>query len=245
MPLRDHFRPPLDNRTSWDGFHGQWPAMIVMALYRQLPPRYVAAPNIHLGTSIEIDVAAFEEDEADTPSTGRPGENGGLATVLWAPPTPTLAIATDLPDQDEYEVRIYDTKHGRRLVAAIEIVSPANKDRPEHRRAFVAKCAALLRERVCVAIVDLVTTRSANLHADLLEFHGHGDLMPVGSPTIYAATCRWSRKGDASAVFENWAYPLTLGQPLPTLPLWIAPDLAVPLELEPCYEETCRVLRIG
>ncbi len=23
MPLRDHFRPPLDDLTSWEGFHGQ------------------------------------------------------------------------------------------------------------------------------------------------------------------------------------------------------------------------------
>ena len=33
-------------------------------------------------------------------------------------------------------------------------------------------------------------------------------------------------------------------QPLPTLPLWLADNFAVPLELEECYEETCRVLRI-
>ncbi len=37
---------------------------------------------------------------------------------------------------------------------------------------------------------------------------------------------------------------LTLGQPLPTLPLWLADNLAVPLKLEESYEETCRVLRI-
>jgi hypothetical protein len=29
MPLRDHFRPPLDNAHSWEGLHGQWPAVIV------------------------------------------------------------------------------------------------------------------------------------------------------------------------------------------------------------------------
>ena len=94
------------------------------------------------------------------------GDNGGgVATAVWAPPRPTLAVATDLPALDEYEVRVYDTKIGRRLVAAVEIVSPANKDRPEHRRAFVAKCAALLQNRVCVAIVDLVTTRTSTCMA--------------------------------------------------------------------------------
>ena len=36
-----------------------------------------------------------------------------------------------------------------------------------------------------------------------------------------------------------------LGQPLPTLPLWLDEDLSVPLDLEESYEETCRVLRIA
>jgi len=39
MPLRDHFRPPVDDLTSWEGFHGQWPAMLVIALNRKLPRR--------------------------------------------------------------------------------------------------------------------------------------------------------------------------------------------------------------
>ncbi|HUG69735.1 MAG TPA: DUF4058 family protein, partial [Pirellulaceae bacterium] len=51
----------------------------------------------------------------------------------------------------EYEVLIFDQERGRQLVAAIEIVSPANKDRPETRQAFVTKCAALLQSRVCVS----------------------------------------------------------------------------------------------
>ena len=164
MPLRDHFRPPLDDRTSWDGFHGQWPAMITLELSRKLPPRYVAAPHVHLGSSIEIDVATSEEDEVAPPESGGVGNGGGgVATAVWTPPRPTLAVVTDLPALDEYEVRVYDANRGRRLVAAVEIVSPAHKDRPEHRRAFVAKCAALLQNHVCVAIVDLVTTRAFNL----------------------------------------------------------------------------------
>src|SRR6059058_4764091 len=50
---------------------------------------------------------------------------------------------------------------GRSLFAGltIEIVSPANKDRPEHRNVFVGKCAALLQKGVAVGIVDLVTVK--------------------------------------------------------------------------------------
>jgi len=218
--------------------------MIVVALQRRLPRRYVALPGVHSGRLIEIDVSTYEQDEPvlDTPDAGN--GNGGVATAVWAPPQPTLAVATDLPDQDEYEVRVYDNKREQRLVAAIEIVSPANKDRPEHRRAFVAKCAALLQKLVSVTIIDLVTTRNFNLYAELLELLGQTD-PALGSepPTLYAVACRTKTKDDAW-LLENWFHPLVLGQPLPTLPLWLADNLSVPLELEACYEETCRVLRI-
>ncbi len=154
MPLRDHFRPPLSDRRSWGGFHGQWPAMIVMDLSRRLPRRFLAEPRVHLGSSIEIDVATFEGEGPDLSSSlgGGDGGGSGVTTAAWTPPEPTLAIATDWPDPDEYEVRVYDASRGRRLVAAIELVSPANEDRPEHRRAFVARYTALLQGRVSVAI---------------------------------------------------------------------------------------------
>ena len=142
-------------------------------------------------------------------------------------------------------MRVYDTRHGRRLVAAVEIVSPSNKDRPESRRFFVAKCAALLREQVSVTIVDVVTTRQFNLFGDLLEWIGRsGPSTTPELPTIYAAACRWRRVGDIARL-ETWAHPLAVGQPLPTLPLWLADDLAVPLELEASYEEACRILRLA
>jgi hypothetical protein len=244
MPLRDHFRSPLDDLTSWEGFHGQWPAMIVLALTRRLPARYVAAPRVHSGSSVEIDVATYESDVPGTSALGAGTGNGGVATAVWAPSRPTLAVATDLPEQDEYEVRVYDTKRGRRLVAAVEIVSPANKDRPENRRVFVAKCATLLQQRVSVTIIDLVTTRGFNLYRELLELLGLSDpSLGAEPPPLYSVTCRETRKDDTWHL-ETWAHPLTLGQPLPTLPLWLADNLAVPLELEDTYEETCRALRI-
>jgi hypothetical protein len=217
--------------------------MLVAALSKKLPARYVAGPRVHLGASFEIDVASYEEGAAPQASWGSAAE-GGLATAVWAPPQPTLTIATDLPEQDEYEVLVYDTKHGRRLVAAVEIVSPSNKDRPESRRLFIAKCAALLREQVSVTIVDVVTTRQFNLFDELLEWAGHGGPATTPEPTpTYAAACRWRRVGDAARL-ETWAHPLAVGRSLPTLPLWLADDLAVPLELEASYEETCRILRI-
>lgn len=246
MPLRDHFHPPISDIRSWDGLHGAWPTLIVISLNKRLPPNYIASPRIHLGNNFEIDVAASAISEP-MPFNGTQPDSG-TSTAVWAPPKPTLAVQTDLPEQDEYEVRVVETA-GQHLVAAIEIVSPANKDRPEHRRAFVAKCAALLQQGVCVSIIDLVTSRRSNLYGDLLDLLGQADpsLLPL-PPSTYAVTCRWHRdEGKRSHPWqlETWAHPLAVGELLPTLPLWLASDLAIPLDLEGSYEQTCEILRIA
>ena len=246
MPLRDHFRPPLDLITSWEGFHGGWPMVIVQQLRKQLPAGYVAEPRVHSGSQVEIDIAAFEKDDASSLSKSTEG-NGGVSTAVavWAPALPSLAVETTLPDYDEYEVRIFDARRGRHLVAAIEIVSPANKDRPEHRNVFVAKCAALLQKGVAVSIVDLVTVKRFNLYVELLSVIGHADpTMGDPPPHLYAASCRWTRRGKRTFL-EAWSHVLSLGQPLPTLPLWLGTDLVVPLHLEQSYEQACNDLSIA
>jgi hypothetical protein len=244
MPLRDHFRPPLDELRHWEGLHGGWPMMIVAGLRGKLPRRYFAEPRVHSGSSAEIDVATFEDERVTAAAAGDGSGNGGVATAVWAPPRPTLAVVTDLPAQDVYEVWVYDEKRRCRLVAAVEIVSPANKDRPEHRRAFVAKCAGLLRERVSVVIVDVVTTPTHNLYGELLDLIGQSDpgLGPE-PPPLYVTACRMTKRAD-EWLLETWAQPLALGRPLPTVPLWLADDLAVPLELNESYEQSCGILNI-
>ena len=222
MPLSDHFRPPVWTKSSWEGFHGGWPAMMVLRMVEHLPADYTAEPRANLGAYFEFDVDGHDDDE----------------------PQPTFSISTDLTDQYEYEVLVYDQSRGRRLVAAVEIVSPANKDRPENRRAFVTKCAALLQQNVSVSIVDLVTTRKFNLYTELLALLDRS--APAFSPqppSIYAVTCRCQKNGLRSKL-DLWAYPLVVGQPLPTLPVWLSEDQNVSLDLDGSYEDTCRALRI-
>ena len=243
MPLRDHFHPPVSRRRSWDELHGGWPMKIAESLNARLPPEYAAAPQVHLGAAIEIDVGTFEHHAvgAETGAT----DAGGTATALLTETEPTLRAEIELPDVDEYEVRVYDVSRERRLVAAIELVSPSNKDRPESRRAFVAKCVALLHEQVSVAVVDVVTARDFNLYSDLLAFLGLTDPSLADPPTsTYAVACRGTRPRKRW-VLEAWHRPLAVGRPLPPLPLWLADDYAVALDLEASYEETCRALRIS
>ena len=190
MPLRDHFRPPLSTQSSWEEVHGQWPAVIVQQLGKLLPQQYVAAPRVHLGAQAEIDVATF--DRGLRHSAGA----GGLTTAVWAPAKPTSEFETELADFDEYEVRIYDTQRGRHLVAAIEIISPSNKDRLESRRKFVAKCAALLRQHVSVVLVDIVTVRDFDLYAEMLEWIGEKPESTNGHhQSTCAVSCCWHPQG--------------------------------------------------
>jgi len=244
MPLRDHFRSPVNDQHSWDELHGGWPMKIVEALAPRLPADYRAAPQVHLGGAVEIDVGTHYRNGAKGSATTRLG-GGGSATALWTESEPTLRIETELPDVDEYEVLVYDVARGRRLVAAIELVSPSNKNRPETRRAFVAKCAALLQKQVSVTIVDVVTIRDFNLYAELLEFLGENDHSVAEPPSnIYAVACRGTIPRDRW-LLEAWHRPLHVGQKLPEVPIWLSEKLAVTLDLESSYEETCRVLRIS
>lgn len=228
MPLRDHFHAPIDDRFYWQQFYCGWPAMIVRSLSKQLPLRYAAGPFISCDDYLEIDT----DQESNT------------VKAPWAPEYPTVSSHAGFLPTDDYEVRVFDNKRGRRLVAAIEIVSPANKDRLEQRGAFVGKCAALLQQQVSVTIIDLVTNRNFNLYAELLKLIGQADpALGPEPPSLYTVACRTTKRG-AAWFLETWTHPLALGQPLPTLPLWLADNLAIPLELEESCEETCRALRI-
>lgn len=242
MPLRDHFRPPLSTQSSWEEVHGQWPALIVQQLGKLLPPQYVAAPRVHLGAQAEIDIATFDRSIR---GPSHDSDAGSLATAVWAPAKPTSEFETELADFDEYEVRIYDTQRGRHLVAAIEIISPSNKDRPESRRQFVARCAELLRQHVSVVLVDLVTVRDFDLYAEMLEWIGEKPESTNGHhQSTYAVSCSWRPRG-LKRWLESWNHPLIVGSPLPVLPLWLSDELAIPLDLEASYEQTCRDLRIA
>ena len=101
-----------------------------------------------------------------------------------------------------------------------------------------------MQKRVCVSIVDLVTISHFNLYADVLDMVDQKDpRFSAKEPATYAVTCR-GRKVNEQPRLEIWAYPLVIGQNLPTLPIWLDTERVVPLDLEASYEEACRALRI-
>jgi hypothetical protein len=233
MPLLNHFVAPLNVTHPWRGFHSTWAATIARQLNDGvLPPLFHAIPNVDVGGPVEIDVATLREDEAALPAPA--------AAEPWTAP----AAAVDFPAEELVEVQVYYDHGEPRLMAAVELVSPANKDRPATRRAFTVKCASYLNSGVSVAVVDVVTNRNRNLHQELVDLLDLPAPAHWQSPTNLFAAAYHTVSRDNESQLEIWHEPLSLAAPLPKLPLWLGVDIYVPLDLEHSYIATCHDLRI-
>jgi hypothetical protein len=239
MPLHDHCRPPLAHSFPWESIHSGWASEIARRLNQLMPSRYYALENTRFGNEIEIDIGTFDQ-EVDA----QPGANGPATATLvvapWAPPAPAATIPARLPDW--FEVRVFLREGRPKLVGAIELVSPRNKDRPSARQGFLAKCAGYLSEGVSLVVIDAVTERPAHLHAELLELFGSAESAPPGL-TLFAGAYRpVVRNGQAE--IDVWVSPVAVGQALPTLPLRLTGDLMVPVDFETTYMDVCRGRRM-
>ena len=243
MALQDHFRPPLSVRRHWHAFHNAWATYLSADLNQLLPEGYFAEANVQFG--IEIDVATFEETGSSSLYNTVPDNSiDDLPTegsVGWRIPAPTQTVPITI-STDIVEVLVFSREAGPTLAGAIELVSPANKDRPAHRDAFVSKCATYLQQGVGLVMVDVVTDRRANLHDELLvRLHAPG-VVPWDA-ALYAVSYRpVNRAGQAS--LDMWQTIVAIGHSLPTLPLWLRGNLCVPVDLDATYHRTCREQRL-
>jgi hypothetical protein len=242
VPLLDHFHPPLSDERRWESFHSSWATRIADALTEQwLPPNYIAEEHVHMGPSVEIDVGTFERDSPPA----QEGDGAGVATRsprVWTAPAPAAVVPAAFPDT--FEVRILSRDAGPRLVAAIELVSPGNKDRAPERRAFATKCASYLCQGISLVVIDIVTHRRANLHNEILRvMEAAEDLHLPADVSLYATAYQPLREGAKDEICV-WHSRLALGQTLPTLPLALRADLVVPVEFEATYAEACRRKRL-
>lgn len=226
MPLLDHFTPPVPPRAAWQSFHHRWAGAIADHLDATLPPQFFARVEVNLGTEVAADVAEFEE----------PVPGGGPLQGYDPPPGQVWPLS--FPDDAAVEVRT--THDGGKLVAVVELVSPANKDRPAARAGFAAKCAGYLQAAVGLVVVDAVHDRRFSLHAELAALLGQ----PADAAPTYAVAYRPTADGPAGRV-DVWWSELAVGRPLPTLPLALRGRGCVPLDLEALYTETCRRARLA
>ena len=235
------FHPPLSVRRHWHAFHNGWATYIASALNQTLPTGYFAEPNVQYG--IEIDVATFQEASSISEAQAVYSATGVQTSLeaTWTPPPPVQTIPFDLMG-DIVEVAIFSSEGGPTLVGAIELVSPANKDRASHRDVFISKCETYLRQGISILIVDVVTSRKENLHNLLMARLQKSDASPLDA-NLYAVAYR-PYEADDQTQLAIWPETLAIGETLPILPLWLNDALCLPVDLGATYERTGQELKV-
>jgi hypothetical protein len=121
---------------------------------------------------------------------------------------------------------------------ATSIAGQLNQTLP---RRFVAELHLHLGSQV---EADIVTSRYFNLHDELLPLLGLDSTYAMpNEATLYTVAYRPIRRGEAN-VIDAWPVVLSIGAPLPVLPLALRRFRPVPLDLEAAYEDACRRSRV-
>lgn len=129
---------------------------------------------------------------------------------------------------------------GHRLVALLEIVSAANKDRPEHVEEFVAKAVTALECGVHLLLVDLFPPGPPRSRRPVRR-----DSPPPGAirrtlrpPGQRAGHVR--QRYAAGTALEVFVEHAAVGATLPDMALFIRPDRYVNVPLEATYQAAYR-----
>src|SRR4051794_33340620 len=111
MPLLDHFRPPLSRTHPWRAFHGAWAAAMARHLNAGvLPAGYYALPFVGGDGPVEPDA---------------------IVPQPWSSAAPEVAVTVEWPATDDVSVEVFADDGDPTLAAAVELVSPRNKDRAQ------------------------------------------------------------------------------------------------------------------
>lgn len=242
MPLFDHFHPPLYPHHHWESFHSNWATRIADGIAAVLPADFQVEEHTHAGVGFEIDVAAYQEQASPERTASVGPAVTTLAAPAYAPPVPDRTIPAAFPDT--FEVRVFNTTAGLTLIGVIELVSPANKDRPAERLAFATKCASYLAQGVSLIVMDVVTSRRANLHNEIMRVMEAGDDLALPADVNLYATAYRPALRDEKQEIDLWLRPLALGAPLPTMPLRLTGDHFVQVDFEAAYLEAYRKRRL-
>jgi hypothetical protein len=125
-----------------------------------------------------------------------------------------------------------------RVVALIEIVSPANKDRRDHLRDLAGKLVQCLESDIHILLLDLLPVSRYDPHgihgAVWSAYDTEPYVPPADGPLTLAAYI--GRPGDPEAFLE----PVAVGQPLPDMPLFLCLERYIQVPLEATYQMAYR-----
>jgi hypothetical protein len=231
---------PLHNWTLVDdgafhGFHNRWIAGLTITLNRGLLPKGYYAD----GEQITRDRDPNDKTIPDIITLRRPrglfdsvgGSEPGVA-VLDTPPRSrrqTELRPVALPKRHI----VVRHRSGHQVVALIEIVSPANKDRASRITDFVDKVVNALNAGVHVLVIDVFPPGKHDphgMHAAVCDrFEPDDTDPPPGEPMLFAS---YAADIYPKAYIEYAA----VGAAAPEVPLFLTPDHHIRVPLEPSYE---------
>jgi hypothetical protein len=227
MPLHD-----WSADRGWDSLHLVWQAQLLDWIQPRLPPGYRA----YLGAVPALTV--------DTPN-GRPD----LGVRNWTPPPTAGAPAAPKSTSIEPDAEVVATlaldplraihidAHGR-LVAAVELVSPRNKDRPEARERYTARYLGYIHNAVHLLLVDVLPRPVGFSFADELAINLGIKQPPC--PVPFAVSYRVGEPVPEGTLIARWVRSFRIGDPLPVIPLALTVTQEVPIDLEHTYREAAR-----
>ncbi len=220
-------------------FHTSWIAEIQNALNDELlPSDYYALAEQHAGRIIADVLTLHAAPESSDPLPPLPPDTGGVA-VAEAPPRVRWKQSIDETSVGLRRTLAIRHVSGHRLVALLEIVSPANKDRAENVEAFAAKAVSALQAGVHVLLVDLFPPGPFDpqgMHGAILDPLGPTDEpheIPPDEPLTLAS---YAANGYIEAYLEH----LAVGASLPEMPLFLRPDRYINVPLEATYQAAYR-----
>ena len=228
MPIHDWTRV---RANIYHDFHNSWIAFLKTALNTGVLPRgYYALSDQKVATTEPDVLAARSASDAD--ATG-----AGLAVAtrprvrLDSEPVP----ARRLRRPRRVTIRRQDDD---RIVAIIEITSPANKDRRTSVRSFAEKVASYLEAGVHTLLIDLLPPTARDpfgLAGAVWEYFGRRRHQPTAEEPLSLAAFRWTELGVEAEI-----EPTAVGRALISMPLYLTPTLSVGAPLEVTYMQAFR-----
>lgn len=225
MPVHDW---TLVDAGTFHDFHNTWIVEIKNTMNRgRLPGGYYMMSEQHFGRPI-ADILTLQEPDAPPPAS-----DGGVAVL--APPRTSRRIVASQRASYRAARKTLTIRHvsRHRIVALIEIVSPANKDRANNIERLVGKVHEALSFGVHVLLVDLFPPGPhdpAGLHGALWELYEDEAEPPPADQPLTLASYLGVTFPEADIEYVG------VGQPMPDMPINLRLDLAVGVPLRDTYE---------
>lgn len=230
MPLHDW----TDDR-GWDSVHQLWINSLLFWLQERLPAGYRA----YLGSVPGLNIAA----EPGRPDLGirtwpsqPPAATAVESEALVEGPLPDFQAVGLLPAEPHSAIHVF---FQGRLIAAVELVSPRNKDRPAARDFYRNRCLGYLWSGVHLMLVDVHRRPLGFSFVEAMAAEAQCQL-PVGLPPHAVSWNVGGPSPEGGQFLNGWYRTLSVAQPLPTLPLALTAERSLLIDLEVTYSEAAR-----